>query len=202
DLREGRTTIGGAVTAVDRSLDGTGLDTTMHDAAYTGGLQLQHRFGKDDAYESNVRVAGSWVHGTPDDIDTTETNILHLYQRPDQHYLHLDPRATSLDGAAYLIELGRFQGPGWHYGTGIDSKTPGFEANDIGFERQADYYLQWAQLEYRDDEPSKHVLAWSESFNTWIFTDYQPLVQEIGLETYGHATLTNHWDYAYDLSMG
>jgi hypothetical protein len=202
DLREGRTTLGGAVTAVNRSLEGTGLDETMHDQAYTGGLQLQHRFGPDDLLESNVRVFGSWVHGTPDAINATETDILHLYQRPDQHYLHLDPNATSLAGMGYLIELGRLQGPGWHYATGIDSKTPGYEGNDIGFQHTADYYLQWFDLEYRHDTPSDHILMWQWSANTWVYANYQPLLEEIGGSLFGHVQLASYWDVMAGLNLG
>ena len=43
DLRGGRTAIGAMATAVNRSLAGTGLDR-LHDQAYTGGLDLSHRF--------------------------------------------------------------------------------------------------------------------------------------------------------------
>jgi Domain of unknown function (DUF5916) len=194
DLREGRTTLGGAITAVNRELAGTGLETTMHDQAYSGGLQLQHRFGPDDLLESNVRVFGSWIHGTPDAILDTQQKIRHLFQRPDQDYLHLDPRATSMAGTGFLIELGRFQGPGWHYGTGIDSKSPGFESNDAGFQQLADYYLQWGSVEYRDDQPSGNLLMWSASVNAWTFTNYDPQVIEVGGNMSAHAMFDNHWD--------
>jgi len=202
DLREGRTTIGGAITATNRALGGTGLEPTMHDQAYTGGVQLQHRFGKDDLIESNVRLFGSWIHGTTDAISDTEENIRHLYQRPDQGYLHLDPNATSLAGSGFLVELGRFQGPGWHYGTGFDSKSPGLETNDLGFQRLGDYYLNWAFVEYRKDEPSKNLLAWSASLNAWVFTNYQPLLEELGSNLFGHATFTNHWDVMGGVTIG
>ncbi len=194
DLREGRTTIGGEITATDRELAGTGLETTMHDQAYVGGFQLQHRWGPDDLVESNVRVMGSWIHGTPDALIDTQEGIRHLYQRPDQSYLHLDPMATSMVGSGFLVELGRFQGPGWHYGMGIDSKSPGFEANDLGYQRMADYYLHWGILEYRDDEPSDHLVAWSASTNEWAFTNYAPQLLETGASFNAHATFKNYWD--------
>jgi hypothetical protein len=193
DLRDGHTSVGGELTAVARQLDDPGLAATLHDQAYTGGLQLQHRFGADDQFESDVRLIGSWVHGAPAAIRRTETNLIHLYQRPDQGYLHLDPRARSLAGSAILGELGRFQGPGWRYGTGFDMKSPGLEINDIGFQRQSDYLMYWALLEYHDDVPGDWLLAWSASGNATLVTDYQPLVEKLEAAASAAATLHNHW---------
>src|SRR5262249_12023191 len=147
-----------------------------------------------DLIETNVRLLGSWIHGTPEAMDDTMRKIRHLYQRPDQSYLHLDPGARSLAGAGALIEAGRFQGPGWHYGTGIDTRSPGFERNDAGFQKLGDYYLQWGFVEYLHDQPSEHLLSWRAALNSWVFADYQPLLGEQGNNLFGTITLPSHWD--------
>ena len=54
----------GAVTAVNRSLEGVKLDW-LHDQAYTGGLEVWHKFW-DDNWGADLRLATSWVHGAPE----------------------------------------------------------------------------------------------------------------------------------------
>ena len=192
DLRKGRTSIGGAVTAVDRDLAGTGLEATMRDQAYAGGLQLQHRFGHDQ-WETNLRLLGSWVHGRADAIADLQEQVRHLYQRPDQTHVRFDPTRTSLAGGALLFEAGKFGGKHWRFGVGTDTRTPGFEVNDLGFQRGADYYVQWGYLQYRDDEPGDGLLAWNLNVNTYAVSTYEPQVIGAGGNVNGSAQLKNHW---------
>jgi len=192
DLRQGRTSLGAAVTAVDRDLAGTGLEATMRDQAYAGGLQVQHRFGHDQ-WETNLRLLGSWVHGSTDAIADLQQQQRHLFQRPDQTHVRFDPTRTSLAGGALLAEAGKFGGKHWRFGLGADTRTPGFEVNDLGFQRGGDYYVQWGFLQYRDDEPGDGLLAWNLNVNTFGISSYEPQLLGVGGNLNGSATFKNHW---------
>jgi len=165
DLREGRTTLGAALTSVHRSLDGTDLGW-LHDQAYTGGLEAVHRFW-DDRWTADVRLVGSYVHGSAEALDETQTSSVHYFQRPDAENLDYDPTRTSLTGGEALWSFGKTGGGHWRGQLGGDLRTPGFEVNDIGYERNADYYFQWVWLQYREDKGGDFLRQYWLNFNSW-----------------------------------
>jgi len=191
DLREGRTSIGAALTAVHRSLEGTKLDW-LHDQAYTGGVEGVHRFW-DEKWTTDLRLAGSYVHGSPEAIDETQTSSVHYYQRPDADHLDYDPTRTSLTGAALLWSFGKTAGGHWRVQTGGDGRTPGFEANDIGFHRGADYYTQWFWTQYREDKQGRVLKNWAVNFNLWRVWDMSPQTLTTGGNVNGSFDLRNYW---------
>jgi hypothetical protein len=191
DLREGRTTIGGAVTAVNRSLEGTRLDW-LHDQAYTGGLEMSHRFW-NDIWGADLRLASSWVHGSPEAIDETQRSSVHWYQRPDADHLDYDPTRTSLAGSALLWSFGKNAGGHWRFATGGDGRTPGFEANDIGFQRASDYYVNWWWAQYREDEPGELLRQWALNSNLWRVWDTAGVHYSTGGNMNGNLDFLNYW---------
>ncbi|HVV87130.1 MAG TPA: DUF5916 domain-containing protein [Kofleriaceae bacterium] len=192
DFRGGKTTLGAALTSVVRALDGTGLEGELHDEAITGGLQLSHRF-LDDTWSTQLRFAGSWVHGSEEAITATQELVRHNYQRPDNDHLELDPTRTSLAGSALMFDVGRNGGKHWHYGVGSDVRTPGFEANDLGFQGGADYLIQYGFLNYREDQPSKAFANWRLNFNQYAVADFDGNFDGWGGNVNGNVQLTSFW---------
>jgi hypothetical protein len=193
DLNDGKTTIGASATAVDRSLAGTPLASTMHDQAYTGGAQLQHRWD-DNAYQIDFHTVGSFVHGTPEAIAATQTDNVHLYQRPDATDVKLDPMRTSLSGMGATLQAGRIGAtPHWRLGAGGDMRTPGVELNDAGFQTQSDRVVPFIWGQYHDEEPSEHVMNWQ--FNSDVFTvsNFEPTLMSYGIEHNYNVQLSNYW---------
>ncbi|NIQ53733.1 MAG: hydrolase, partial [Gammaproteobacteria bacterium] len=92
---------------------------------------------------------GSHVAGSPAAIERTQRAPARYYQRPDADHLALDPSRTSLSGLAGNVWASKIGGPGhWRWGVGGHFRTPGFEVNDIGFQRSADQALAFANLRY------------------------------------------------------
>jgi hypothetical protein len=191
DLRAGKTQFGAVMTAVNRDLEGYAADY-LHDQAYTGGVEVTHRFA-DDTWSTNLRLAGTWVHGSEAAIEETQRKLRHLYQRPDAEHVELDPTRTSLAGTALLFEIGKIDGGHWRFATGGDTRTPGFEANDLGFQRTGDYYVQWIWAQYRDDKPGGQLASYSVNLNGWGVTDWAPQLNNIGGNVNGGVTLKNQW---------
>ena len=192
DLRGGDTMVAGVVTAVNRKLEGTELASILHDQAYTGGVDLFHRFGKDQ-YSTTIRTFGSWVHGSPDAILETQTHPRHLYQRPDATHLALDSTRTSLGGAGAAWDIGRWNHKHWNFGTGGDFRTPGLETNDMGFQHYADFFGQWAWTGWQDNEPGPQVLGWGIGSDVWYGADLEPRISNVGQSINAWVTLANHW---------
>lgn len=195
DFRSGLTSIGASATAVNRALDGTPLAATLHDQAYTGGLQLNHRWAQK-AWELDLHGVGSWVHGTEDAIAETQTANTHLFQRPDAEHEHFDPRRTSLGGQGMTWAVGR-SGETKHYrwAEGGDLRTPGLELNDAGFQFYSDRLENWLWGEYREDEPGKEVNNWRTSIVLFHQTTLQPELVTYGFNANINAQLTSYWSF-------
>lgn len=192
DLREGKTAVSVSATAVNRALDGTGLEDELHDQAYTGGLELQHRFYKD-RFQLIAKALGSYVHGSQEAIAETQQKTRHLYQRPGSH-LTFDPTRTSLSGATLVSEL-NYRTTHWVAGAGGDLRTAGFEVNDIGFQVDSDKLERWAYGSYRDDDPGEMFLNYRVNLNAYAISDLEPRTMFYGGNVNGGGLLKNHWSF-------
>jgi hypothetical protein len=193
DLGEGKTSIGMSATAVNRKLDDPRLASLVHDQAYTGGLQLEHRWA-DNAWIANVSLLGSWVHGTPAAIAETQASAVHYFQRPDASNVHLDPTRTSLSGLAVTWRIGQFGDTRhWRFGAGGDLRTAGLELNDAGFQLGSDRTIPFFLVEYRDDAPSEHVLNWVFSSDAFWTQTLEPRLSDYGLESTVNIQFANYW---------
>jgi Domain of unknown function (DUF5916)/Carbohydrate family 9 binding domain-like len=193
DFGEGKTSIGASATAVNRKLDGTGLEATLHDQAYSGGLQATHRWA-DNAWTANLSVMGSWVHGSKDAIAATQQNARHFFQRPDASDVHFDPNRTSLSGATAKWMVGQLgDTKHWRYAFAGDVRTPGLELNDAGYQQNSDRVIPFVLVEYHENAPSAHLLNWLVSSDVFSVNTFEPRLLEYGLEYNANAQLSNYW---------
>ncbi|CAN5363557.1 hypothetical protein BH11MYX1_BH11MYX1_20400 [soil metagenome] len=201
DLREGKTSIGLAATAVDRSLDGTPLRDVLHDQAYTGGAQLDHRWD-DNAWEAKLATTTSWVHGSQAAIARTQQLNTHLFQRPDLVDDHFDPRRTSLSGFGATWKVGRYgDTKHWRFGLGGDLRTPGLELNNIGFQQSADQLVPFLFGQYREDEPRGDILNYNLNADIFAITNFDPIVENYGYESNGSIQFKNYWSVGGGLNV-
>jgi hypothetical protein len=193
DLRQGRTSFGVSATAVNRALADTPLAASLHDQAYTGGAQLNHRWA-DNAWELDVHGVGSWVHGTPDAIAETQTSNVHLFQRPDATHVHYDPNRTSLGGGSVDWAVGRSgDTKNWRWAVGGGVRTPGLELNDVGFQYFADRLENWTWTEYRQEDPGKTMLNWKTSLITFMHHTLEPQLVDYGFNYDIGGQLASYW---------
>jgi hypothetical protein len=135
DLNEGRTSIGLVATSVFRRLDGTEMDW-LRSSALAGGVDFSHRWRKD-AWLAQGWALGSTVRGSTDAILRTQLSSSRYFQRPDADYVEVDSSATSLNGwgANALVMKVKGNVRGGFLG---QARSPGFEVNDMGYQRRAD----------------------------------------------------------------
>ncbi|TPV94492.1 MAG: carbohydrate binding family 9 domain-containing protein [Myxococcales bacterium FL481] len=192
DLNEGRTTIGIAGTAVNRQLEGTPFRDDLHEAAYASGMEFSHRFA-GDMWNANAKLAGSHVRGSPEAIEITQRASQRFFQRPDAEHVHVDETRESLSGLAMVGDVGRTGGQFWRFAVGVDARTPGFEVNDVGFQREADFAVGWVWTQFRDQRPSKHVREYFLNLNAWSVSNWQPENLTNGANVNGSITFNNLW---------
>ncbi len=164
DFRGGETGIGMIATLVSRDQD----DWTrnhLRSTAMVGGVDFRHRF-LNSRFEIRGRLVGSRVTGSAGAIDATQTGSVHYFQRSDDN-LAYDPTRTSLSGHAAQVQFAKVGGGILMFETSYQRVSPGFEANDLGFLRRADWqsWATWATLRFNKPGPFFRRLFWN--FNEW-----------------------------------
>lgn len=189
DFRDGQTQVGLFTTVVDRALPGNLMD--LRSSAYAGGLKWSHRF-RNDTWSVGGWFVGSHVRGSPEAIEETQTSSAHYYQRPDNDYVTFDPTRTSLSGYAGQLTFGKHAG-NWRFSTGIDTRSPGFEVNDMGFQRDADRTIQFVWLNRRWLQPGKVFRDFNINFNQYSAWSYGWDRLGLGGNVNVNFTLLNYW---------
>lgn len=165
DMRNGDTTIGGIVTAVNRKLAGTGLNF-LHRAAYSAAVDFRHTWS-NRTYYIGGRLVGSSVSGDKEALLATQMSPRHYFQRPDADYVRLDPNRTSLFGHGGTFNAGREGNSGLRYSVSLTWRSPGLELNDAGYLRTADVIMQSVWANYRWLNPIPSLRELSVNANQW-----------------------------------
>ena len=155
DLREGNTSIGGLFTAVDRQLDDPALASLLRTDAFLGGLDLAHAWARR-RWALDADVTGSLVRGTPAAMDLTQRQSDRYFQRPDHaDYFTYDSTRTRLGGYGIDASIAKTSGTHWLTSLAYVSRSPGYEANDLGFETRADFRGISSIVLYQETKPGR-----------------------------------------------
>ncbi len=190
DLRNGQTGIGVIGTFVNRANDQWTADY-LRSSAVVGGVDIRHRFARS-RFEVTGKLVGSRVSGSPDAIAGTQTSSVHYFQRPDDD-LEFDPTRTSLTGHFGQVTFGKIGGGKLRFETSFQRVSEGFEANDLGFLRRADWQSQatWAQLAWNRPALFFRRLFWNG--NEWMDWTSSGLPLQKAVNTNVHTELKNSW---------
>lgn len=194
DFNDGRTAIGGILTATNRNLSNEPQLSWLRRDAYASGMDLTHNFWKD-RYYIQLALAGTHVLGSTDAILNTQTSPSHFFQRPGEgaDYLKLDSSATSLSGVAHKVVFGKSGGGDWRGAIGFIGYSPGFEANDLGFHQAVDNQMEFIWLGYRKNEATRYYNSIGINFNQSM--SYTNSGEKLGfnLNTNGWYHFPNYW---------
>ncbi|HUH13404.1 MAG TPA: DUF5916 domain-containing protein [Longimicrobiales bacterium] len=191
DFRAGRSAVGGIVTATNRSLPETGELDWLRRSAYTGGADVRHRFA-GDAYQLSGTLVASHIAGTPEAIHQIQTSPVHYFQRPDADHLDYDPARTSMTGVAGKATLGKLQG-NLRFQLFALTASPEFEANDLGFQSNADVTMGGAWVGYESNEPGPLFRRWNVGTNAWGGRTYGGENVGLGGNVNGGFQLNSFW---------
>ena len=194
DFREGRSALGIIGTGTRR--DGEVADALgLHRHAFAGGLDARHRFG-DDNYELTGYILGSRVDGSAETLRETQERPAHYFQRPDADHLDYDPTRTSLSGTSGFLSIGKIAGGHWRFSTGLQTRSGGFDVNDLGYQRDADSFVNWAWIAYRQNSTQGIFRNYGINLNGW--QAYTTAWDRTGLggNVNANAQFTNYW-HAY-----
>jgi hypothetical protein len=168
DFRDGSSTVGGIFTAVNRDLSDPGLEGFLHSSAYVAGIDFNHMWKNREWFVTGT-LTGSTVRGSEEAIQLTQRSPARYWQRPDAGHVTVDPTRTRLDGWRGSISAGRRTGDHWRGSVMMQAQSPGFEANDLGFETRVDSWDISFALQYRDMEP--------DSITRFFLVDFRPVAE-------------------------
>ncbi len=133
------------------------------DSAVTGGVDYDWRLG--ERYSLSGFWAGSRVAGDAEAITKVQKNAVHFYQQPDMDHLELDETATSMLGHAGSANFSKIAGEKVRFSGNYSYKSPGFEMNDLGFQRRADERTMNHWVQWRNMTPGKYKRQYMVNFN-------------------------------------
>ena len=190
DLNGGNSDVGAIITSVNRNLDGWSEDF-LRSSALTGGVDVRHRFWNRN-WEFAGTVAASKVTGSAATITALQADGVHRYQRPDAPY-SLDSSATSLEGDLERLSVSKWGGGFTRMQTNFERVSPGFEMNDLGFQRRADYmsWGNWFQLNLT--KPSKYYRMAFLNFNYNQRWSTDGLITDRSTNFNWHVQMPNTW---------
>ncbi len=191
DLNEGRTTFGSVLTSTNRAGD-TADELELRRNAFAGGVDVSHRFW-DDRFELRGYLLGSHVTGSDEAILRTQRSAVRYFQRPDASHVELDAGRTSLTGHSGALEILKLGGGGWRGGTMGQWRSPGFEANDLGFMNSTDHLSQIGFVGYEHTRPGDRLRRWSLYTNAWSSWTFGGEHTDFGHNVNGNFELRNGW---------
>ncbi len=166
----------------------------LSDSAYTGGVDYDWRLSP--RYSINGFLAGSRIEGSTEAITRLQENNVHSFQRPDASHVELDPLATTLGGHAGSLSFSKIAGDRVRFSSYVGYKTPGFDSNDIGFQRRADERNQSNWFQYRDFVPGRFVRTWNINLNQYSGWNFD------GDRLYSGANINSHWTFTNNYFLG
>lgn len=187
-FNDGESGIGGILTTTHRRLEDH--LSFLPSASYAGGFDARHRFGEN--FELRGVVLGSRVEGDSTAIDRLQRSPSRYFQRPDADHVDYDPSRTSLNGWMAIAEFMKTGGH-WNYGIFTNAKSPGFEVNDLGFQRDADFGIGALWLSYSQYEPGPLFRSWRINANQWSGVNFAGDRVARGGNVNGGFELPNFW---------
>jgi hypothetical protein len=189
ELDGGRTAIGAYATGTRRW-----LPERLHElrtSAVVGGIDLNQRFGRGDAWQLRLWGAGTRVAGSAEAIDSTQRSSVHYFQRPDYRAAAYDPSRTSLTGFSAQATLEKRAGD-WLWLAQGTTRSPGFESNDAGYQFWAGRHIGEFALTRRWQRPGLFRTADVRlgQFGIWTY-DGDRVQSVVNLST--TTTLRNYW---------
>jgi hypothetical protein len=192
DFRQGQSAVGGIATAVNRELGNESLASELRSSAYTGGIDFFHEWA-DRTWALTGQLAGSRITGNPEVIEDAQSSSARYFQRPDAHHIELDPAATSLTGYTGSLELRKQAGLHWRGGMEFSATSPGFEVNDLGFQRDADRRKAELELEYQENRPGDTFRRWEVTAQPRVGWNFNGDRLDTSLSLRANLTFLNYW---------
>jgi len=200
DINEGNTIFGGFGSATNRNITDQYFEQFLHKSAYLGGIDFEHNWN-DRNWSVSGTFSASRVSGTREVIERTQRSPARYYNRVDSDRLSVDPEKRSLSGYASELSLSKSGGEHWRASATYSQVSPGYEANDLGFQNRADYHAVATSLIYQESSPKYFRSYEIWSFETWAWNYDGNLIGNF-YNAGGYVQFNNLWSFNFNFNYG
>ncbi len=171
EFGSGRHGLGVIGTGAVRAFDDPRLRGDLNANAFVAGADGWITFDRAGVWVLSAWAAASRVAGSAGRIADVQQSSVHYYQRPDASYIEFDSTRTALSGFGGRMLLNKQKGD-WLLNAALGGFSPGFEANDVGFQIWADHINSHLMVGRRWTRPSRlfqSAQANLATFRNWTF---------------------------------
>ena len=198
DMREGNTTLGVGLTAVNRDLSDHDLRPMFIGSAYAAGFDWQHAWGNRRwAFDGNVVLTRNI--GSPEAIADLQLSPARYFQRPDLTAAHFDPDRTKLDGYVAEATFAKIAGKHWKGTLTYQDYSPGFDVNEAGFLGGTNMRGIAPLINYEENTPNKYVRNWAQYLFWNPVWNYDGDMTFTGVGAITVFETPNFWNYFFRL---
>jgi hypothetical protein len=154
EFNSGRHGLGFIGTGTVRAFDDPRLRSDLTANAFNIGVDGWLTFDRAGVWVLSAWAGASRVGGSADRIAEVQRSAVHYFQRPDATHFRFDTTRTALSGWAGRLLLNKQKGD-WLLNASLGGFSPGYEANDVGFQIWADYINSHLMVGRRWTKPTR-----------------------------------------------
>ena len=200
DLRGGSTRVGGIATLLNRRLTNDDQVALLRSSAQAVGVDVDHRWS-NRMYSFLARAALTNVEGDTSAIRLTQQSSARYYQRAGRKAgsdglfdTSFDPEATSLSGYGLYGRIAKESG-NWLWDAMYNSRSPGFEINDMGALSRADYHYVLGNVMRQWTTPTSWYRNLSASVGVQQQYNYEGDRNDFQWHTFVSVRMPNYWRF-------
>ncbi|MEO8635127.1 MAG: DUF5916 domain-containing protein [Gemmatimonadales bacterium] len=192
EFGQGRRSLGLIATSTVRSLGDPVLQPQFNRDAFSVGVDGWTFLDAKKMWVVTGLVAGTRVSGSTDRITALQESAQHYYQRPDASHISVDSNATTLTGWMSRFALNKQSG-NWQFNAALGTISPGFDANDIGFQFRTDVINGHVVGGYAWTQPGKLFRNSNVNLATFRSYDFEGNKTWTGLFSNFNGQLRNYY---------
>lgn len=200
EFRDGGTTIGGIVTSMVRRTGDPVVESRLHRHAEASGMDWHHTWhGREYSWMGSALFAN--VAGSAEAIERTQRSSARYFQRPDREAARsgdfgtgYDPNATGLKGFGLFTRVGKDSGGILRWELMANTRSPGFENNDLAFLDRVDYLWVNGNVGASLTTPTSAYRSIFASFGGATERNYDGDLTRASIQAYYGMEFLNYWN--------
>ncbi|MGE5436069.1 MAG: DUF5916 domain-containing protein [Syntrophothermus sp.] len=192
EFEEGKYGLGIIGTSVIRDLRNDRLKNILSNKAFVYGADGWITLDEEGTYVVNGYFSGSYVEGSKEYLVKMQRSPLRSLQRPDAKYQRIDSLLTSMSGYVGRIAINKQKG-NFYLNSAIGVSTPGYEANDLGFQWRADIVNTHLVIGYRWYDPDSLFRSKSIQLGGFRNQDFDGNMTDAGIMMFGNFQFVNYY---------
>lgn len=196
DLENGNLKIGAIATSVVRNFDDVQLADQLNRHSEAVGVDAEYWWA-NRTYHLMAQAAFTNISGDPDAVLRAQRSSARYYQRPDRDGgPKLDPTLTALRGFGSYIRMAK-DGGNLRWETSLNTRTSGFENNDISTMSRADFIWMNANVNRRWTQPGSFYRSAALTFGGQTEFNYDGDRTGAQVHMNGWIELPNYWSTGF-----